>query len=440
MPEITPASALAVHAEEIRKLGRRVVGDVIEIGRRLTEAKKLCGHGNWLPWLKREFGWSENTALRFMRAHELSSSLKSAKLADLEIPVSGLYLLAAPSTPPEVVDAVIERAKAGEHPKHAEIVQAIAEMRSGLVYAGKGKKFANFSELERVLDRAEGDAAVEEERNALRSFAHGDGPEPEFSDEKKAKYERAWTLLTAEEQDLLAIWRKKYLGENKPAEDPCDQARHLLEASHLLELMDDQTRQRLFAFIKSKYQQPDELERLQARIDVLEAERNDAINRLADAEALPKAAQRKLETLEQQLKKHYDKIFEETVHNEIRRRVQEMVEPRFAERERDAERCRKASRQRGVFEREEYNVILRCVHPDRTPTVDEKNEAFRLLHENRILLLSEEDDPRTYPPIPTADEILAGIKKGGKRAAAKKAEEVRAAEQAIAAAKRRMRE
>jgi Protein of unknown function (DUF3102) len=40
---------LAENAEEIRNLGKRAAGDVIEIGRRLTEMKELCGRGNWLP-------------------------------------------------------------------------------------------------------------------------------------------------------------------------------------------------------------------------------------------------------------------------------------------------------------------------------------------------------------------------------------------------------
>jgi hypothetical protein len=35
---------LAQHAEVIRALGKRVVHDVIEIGRRLTDAKARCGH------------------------------------------------------------------------------------------------------------------------------------------------------------------------------------------------------------------------------------------------------------------------------------------------------------------------------------------------------------------------------------------------------------
>jgi hypothetical protein len=46
----TPANAiLEEHVAEIRRLGQRAVNDVIEIGRRLIECKKLVGHGNWLP-------------------------------------------------------------------------------------------------------------------------------------------------------------------------------------------------------------------------------------------------------------------------------------------------------------------------------------------------------------------------------------------------------
>jgi len=34
----------------------RPIRDIIEIGRRLTDAKAIAGHGNWLPWLEKEFG------------------------------------------------------------------------------------------------------------------------------------------------------------------------------------------------------------------------------------------------------------------------------------------------------------------------------------------------------------------------------------------------
>ena len=115
---------LAENAEEIRNLGKRAAGDVIEIGRRLTEMKELCGRGNWL---QREFGWTDRHALNYMRVYGLS--LKSENFSDLRISVSGLYLLAAPSTPPEAVDEVIERAKSGERQAHAEIKGKIGEIK-----------------------------------------------------------------------------------------------------------------------------------------------------------------------------------------------------------------------------------------------------------------------------------------------------------------------
>jgi hypothetical protein len=177
MPKTSKAiiseSALAEHADAIRTLARRAVGDLIEIGRRLTEAKTLCGHGGWLPWLTREFGWTEQTALNFMRVHELS---KSKNFLDLSIPVSGLYLLAAPSTPPEVVDEVIDRAKSGERVTHAEIAQAIAEVRATFVFAGTGTK-DHVAELEKALDRAEADAeaAIDSAKPTARAPPFGNG-------------------------------------------------------------------------------------------------------------------------------------------------------------------------------------------------------------------------------------------------------------------------
>jgi hypothetical protein len=117
----TNIETLAEHAEAIRVLGKRVVGDVIEIGRRLTEAKKLAGHGGWLPWLEREFGWEETTARRFINVYDLAG--KSGKLPDL--PVSCLYLLARPSTPADTRDAIIEMAETGEKLTHAKIKEMI---------------------------------------------------------------------------------------------------------------------------------------------------------------------------------------------------------------------------------------------------------------------------------------------------------------------------
>lgn len=47
-------------------------------------------------------------------------------LLNLDIPVSGLYLLAAPSTPAEVQEQIVARSEAGETFTHAQIKAMIA--------------------------------------------------------------------------------------------------------------------------------------------------------------------------------------------------------------------------------------------------------------------------------------------------------------------------
>jgi hypothetical protein len=121
---IRVAAQLAEHAREIRALSRRAIGGILEIGRRLVEAKALAGHGGWLSWLEREFGWSERTARNYMAAAE---RFKSATIADLDIDLRALYRLASPSTPAEVVEEVIARGRAGETITRRTVIEAEAE-------------------------------------------------------------------------------------------------------------------------------------------------------------------------------------------------------------------------------------------------------------------------------------------------------------------------
>jgi hypothetical protein len=119
---------LAEHATAIRRLGKFVLDNVIEIGRRLTEAKEICGHGKWLPWLDREFAWKERTAQRYINVYEAFGSNPSG-LTDLELPLEGLYLLAAPSTPPETRAEIIKQAEAGELVTVAVVKAAISKTK-----------------------------------------------------------------------------------------------------------------------------------------------------------------------------------------------------------------------------------------------------------------------------------------------------------------------
>jgi 16S rRNA G966 N2-methylase RsmD len=113
---------LAERAERIRVLYKRAVADVIEIGKLLTQCKKRCGHGHWLPWLNREFGWSSDKAEDFIAiAAQWPNSDDCPNL-----PMYSLRLLAAPSTPDAARDEVISRAESGERLKHSDVQAIIA--------------------------------------------------------------------------------------------------------------------------------------------------------------------------------------------------------------------------------------------------------------------------------------------------------------------------
>lgn len=106
---------LRERAEQIRGLARVTASGIVEIGKYLTEVKAKLPHGQFLKWVRTEFGWTDRHARRFM---EVYGHVKSDKLSNLSIDVSALYLIAAPSTPELVRAEVIHRAENGEHVSH----------------------------------------------------------------------------------------------------------------------------------------------------------------------------------------------------------------------------------------------------------------------------------------------------------------------------------
>jgi hypothetical protein len=113
--------------ERIHNLARMTATGIVQIGQYLSEVKARLGHGKFLDWIKKEFGWAERSARRFMEVHE---AFKSANLADMQIDVSALYLIAAPKTPEPVRTEVIRRAENGEPATHAgtrALVERFAE-------------------------------------------------------------------------------------------------------------------------------------------------------------------------------------------------------------------------------------------------------------------------------------------------------------------------
>lgn len=99
-----PVRDINTIASEIRYIQNDVqqyaAAAALKIGERLCEAKELLGHGEFGPWLKDEFGWTDRTAQKLMAVYrEFGESQKSLFGPGIntktysDLPVSKLYLL-----------------------------------------------------------------------------------------------------------------------------------------------------------------------------------------------------------------------------------------------------------------------------------------------------------------------------------------------------------
>jgi hypothetical protein len=150
-PTAEQAEFLADCAQQIHTLGKAVVRDIIEIGRILTEAKERVGHGNWLPWLKAELGWSPPTATNLMHLYQAFTAGKLNNFCNLDIVNrSSLYLLAATDTPIEAIEEVAEQTKTRKV-DHAE-VKAIVEKHRGPKRRRKGAQSARTEGVVRAIE------------------------------------------------------------------------------------------------------------------------------------------------------------------------------------------------------------------------------------------------------------------------------------------------
>lgn len=67
---MAPARTLEVVAAEIRALTATALNTIVEIGRRMTEAKAMLPHGEFGRWIRENMGYSSSTASNFMRIFE----------------------------------------------------------------------------------------------------------------------------------------------------------------------------------------------------------------------------------------------------------------------------------------------------------------------------------------------------------------------------------
>lgn len=105
-------SKLDIITGRLHELFQLHTKNVIQIGGLLRQAKKRLPHGEFLPWLDKEFSLSARTAERYMAAHEfwvtvVESLHKSDKLTNLKLRPSAIYELAEMHSRGAVTDADI---------------------------------------------------------------------------------------------------------------------------------------------------------------------------------------------------------------------------------------------------------------------------------------------------------------------------------------------
>jgi hypothetical protein len=123
-------------AQRIRHLVSTARGCIIEAGRELIAANEEIPRGEWSGWLRREFGWSPDTAHRYI---VVANAFQNRDLRlDSDPPTitgEALELLAEEEVPQSVRDAAMDRAQTGETITKAEAQKMIAEATAKAIEA-----------------------------------------------------------------------------------------------------------------------------------------------------------------------------------------------------------------------------------------------------------------------------------------------------------------
>lgn len=106
---------------------------VLHIATRLAEARDIFRYlrdeGGFSGWIETRLHYSRSTVYNLLSIYDRFGGEENLSKRLDTFPASILYLLAAPSTPPDVREEIITRAEAGEPVTVAEVKTAIAKRK-----------------------------------------------------------------------------------------------------------------------------------------------------------------------------------------------------------------------------------------------------------------------------------------------------------------------
>ncbi|HEY9847063.1 MAG TPA: hypothetical protein V6D03_12825 [Candidatus Caenarcaniphilales bacterium] len=132
---------------DIQRRLKRTIHDIFQVGKRLNQVKALLPPGEFLRWFlvefEAEFGFTIRLAEHWMNVAKRFDEDQVEKFAELRFPLSSLYLIAAPSTPPAVADVAIAKAaeQPDKKPKAVMIEQLIRDYKFGTQHARTQRVF-----------------------------------------------------------------------------------------------------------------------------------------------------------------------------------------------------------------------------------------------------------------------------------------------------------
>jgi Protein of unknown function (DUF3102) len=180
---------------EIKDSIHKTAAIVWQIGKNLVAVRRQIGNGQFNRWLKAEFDWSRRTAYNFINVYEAVPESMRAKFARMDISVSALYLLAAPSTPAEIRCDFFDRAMAGERISYRAVERAICavDRNRDIERSDWGANPIDTSDLEMAIARPESDRNMSD--GAIDIAAKVEAEEPSFISPAWNSIQREFSLF-----------------------------------------------------------------------------------------------------------------------------------------------------------------------------------------------------------------------------------------------------
>lgn len=298
-----PERDLEIIESEILFFKRQAGQSIIEIGKRLNEAKEQLGHGEWLPWLRDKVDISERSAQDFMRlAREYS---KSAEIADLgatkalallALPVSerggfvaekhtvnGVEKSVSDMTARELKQAIQERDEARKAEEASRAEAAAAE-------EARAKMEADISVLKKLLNSAEESAKekaeelerLEEELEEIRNRPVDVAVETRDASQEQLEEAKAAGAAEAEKVHKAAMGAKEEQIE-KLKEDLKKAKEEAKAANASLQTAEKEARAAKDAAEKAKKMSQVQANQNMAKFSVLFQSAQSTVNQMADA-------------------------------------------------------------------------------------------------------------------------------------------------------------